>query len=97
MPRHSEDVGTMKEYKITAWPDLPAEFRRTAYRRMVSELSQRHVSEAHLQKCTGASAAEVMRLLDYLETCELLDTQETADGLPKRRRFSWPFHIFANS
>lgn len=92
----SEHVGTMKEYKITAWPDLPAEFRRTAYRRMVSELSQRHVTEIHLQKCTGASAAEVTKLLDHLEACELLDSREAPGDMPKRRRISWPFHIFAN-
>ncbi|MCO5979094.1 hypothetical protein [Ideonella oryzae] len=86
----------MKEYKITAWPDLPAEFRRTAYRRMVSELSQRYVTEIHLQKCTGASAHDVTRLLSHLGTCELLDAREAEEELPKRRRLSWPFQLFTS-
>jgi hypothetical protein len=77
----------MKEYKITAWPDLPTEYRRTAYRRMVSELSQRFVTEEHLQKCSGVSHSEVNNFLRHLQTCELLDEREAVDEPPKRRGF----------
>lgn len=75
----------MKEYKITAWPDLPTEYRRTAYRRMVSELSQRFVTEMHLQKCSGVSHSEVTTFLHHLQTCELLDEREAPAEAPKRR------------
>jgi hypothetical protein len=86
-------VGAMKEYKLVAWPDLPAEFRRTAYRRMVSELSQRHVTEPHLQKCSGVSSTEVRNLLQYLQSRELLEDREAAPPKPSRWKVSWPFHI----
>ena len=49
----------MKEYKLLAWPDLPAEFRRTGFRRLLTELSQRHMSEAMLFKRDSVKASEV--------------------------------------
>jgi hypothetical protein len=77
----------MKEYKLSAWPDLPAEFRKTAYRRMVSELSQRFVTEAHLQQCSNVPMSEVRKLVDYLMSLEMLDYQEAAPEKPRKR---WP-------
>ena len=85
----------MKEHKLMAWPELPAEFRRTAYRRMVSELSQRYVTEHHLQKCSGVSASEVHRLLSHLHASELLDSRDALSEEPKRRRLSWAFQLWA--
>lgn len=74
----------MNEYKLTAWPDLPTEFRKTAFRRMVSELSQRHVTESHLQKCSGLGAQEVSGLLTYLATADMLDVRTAEPEKPKR-------------
>ena len=38
----------MKEHRLAAWPDLGPQHRRTAYRRLLSDMSQRHVSLAEL-------------------------------------------------
>jgi hypothetical protein len=83
----------MKEYKLTAWPDLPTEYRRTAYRRMVSELSQRHVSEAHLHKCSGVSNAEVRSLLNHLQSAGQLDTRDAEPVKPVGWRQAWPMQF----
>lgn len=66
----------MKEYKLLSWPDLPAEFRRTGYRRLLSDLSQRHMSEALLMKRDGLKPAEVRSLLQFLARLDLLDTRD---------------------
>jgi hypothetical protein len=68
----------MKEYKLLSWPDLPAEFRRTGFRRLLSELSQRHISEALLMKRDGIKPAEVRALLQFLAKLDLLDVREAA-------------------
>jgi len=77
----------MKEYKLTAWPDLPAEFRRTAYRRIVSELSQRFATETQLQLCSGIAMADVRKFLTHLQTRDLVESQEAV--LDKPRRWPW--------
>ena len=66
----------MKEYKLLSWPDLPAEFRRTGYRRLLSDLSQRHISEASLMKRDGLKASEVRALLQFLASRKVLDVRE---------------------
>lgn len=68
----------MKEYKLLSWPDLPAEFRRTGFRRLLSELSQRHISESLLMKRDGIKPAEVRALLQFLAKLDLLDVREAA-------------------
>ena len=67
----------MKEFKLISWPDLPAEFRRTAFRRLLSEMSQRHLSEATMSKRDGVKAAEVRALLQLLASRHVLDVRET--------------------
>src|SRR5204863_9732688 len=44
---------SMKEYRPLAWPELPAEDRRTAHRRALSEMSQRVMSLAKLVEVSG--------------------------------------------
>lgn len=68
----------MKEYKLLSWPDLPSEFRRTGYRRLLSELSQRHVGESTLMRRDGLRPAEVRALLQFLSQRDLLDVREAA-------------------
>ena len=68
----------MKEVKLLSWPDLPAEFRRTAFRRLLSEMSQRHLSEATMIKRDGLKAAEVRALLQLLASRNVLDVRESA-------------------
>jgi hypothetical protein len=68
----------MKEYKLLSWPDLPAEFRRMGFRRLLSEMSQRHLSEAALFKRDGVKPSEVRALLQFLGQRGLLDVRESA-------------------
>jgi hypothetical protein len=66
----------MKEYRLAAWPDLEAFHKRIAYRRMLSDMSQRHVSLAQLVSCSGLSRQEVSRFLDQLESRGLVAQRE---------------------
>jgi len=68
----------MKEYKLAAWPDLPASYHRTTYRRMLSDLSQRHLSVAQLMASSGASRLEVRTFLQMLTERGLLLERDAA-------------------
>jgi DNA-binding IclR family transcriptional regulator len=56
----------MKEYRLSAWPDLDASYERMAYRRMLSDMSQRHVTLGHLCKRSGLARQEVSDFLGML-------------------------------
>lgn len=68
----------MKEYKLLSWPDLPVEFRRIAFRRLLCELSQRHISESMLLKRDGIKANEVRALLQFLASRDVLEVRQAA-------------------
>jgi hypothetical protein len=57
----------MKEYRLASWPELPANSGRTAHRRLLSAMSQRHQSIAQLVECSGLKRTEVMTLVERLE------------------------------
>lgn len=86
----------MKEYRLKSWPELPAAFRRTSYRRLLSDLSQRHMSESDLRQRSGLGRSDVRALLDYLNAEELLDHREAQDApLPSLlSRFSSPLQAW---
>ena len=65
----------MKQYKLTAWPDLSPRFQKTTMRRVVSELSQRFVSVRDLARSSGATARDVQELLSTLEKDGMLMTR----------------------
>jgi len=65
----------MKEYKLLSWPDLPAEFRRMGFRRLLSEMSQRHLGEDVLLKRDGVKPSEVRALLQFLAEHGVLDVR----------------------
>lgn len=65
-------VGTMKHYKLQAWPELGAPFHRTAHRRMLHRMSQRYVSLPRLMKESGLGRAEVLQFLETLHESGLL-------------------------
>lgn len=67
----------MKEYRLAAWPDLDALHDRIAYRRMLSDMSQRYVSRAQLAACSGLSRNEVGRFLSLLESRGLIAQRES--------------------
>lgn len=75
----------MKEYKLLSWPDLPAEFRRTGFRRLLSDLSQRHLCESALLKREGVKPAEVRALLKFLARCGVLEVRQ-AEPVPSKWR-----------
>ena len=62
----------MKEYKLSAWPELPAPYHRTVYRRMLSDMSHRYMSLNALVMASGAGKAEVRQFLDMLADNGLL-------------------------
>jgi hypothetical protein len=66
----------MKQYKLKAWPDLPANFKRTAHRRVLSALSQRYLSEAEMQQLSGVSSGDLRDLLQFLAREEQLESRE---------------------
>lgn len=69
-------LGIMKEYKLSAWPDLPASFHRTSFRRMLSDMSHRFVTVQQLMAGSGASRMEVRMLLQMLGERGLLAERE---------------------
>ena len=71
----------MKQYKLTAWPDLAPRFQKTTMRRVVSELSQRFVSVRDLARSSGASAREVEELIVKLEKDGMLMTRATPQAV----------------
>lgn len=66
----------MKEYRLAAWPDLDAFHNRIAYRRMLSDMSQRHVSLAQLAARSGLPRQDVTRFLEQLEARGLVTQRE---------------------
>ena len=68
----------MKEYRLAAWPDLAAPYHRTAYRRLLSDMSHRHVSLAQLAATSGLARHEVRQFIEMLESHGLIAQREAA-------------------
>jgi hypothetical protein len=66
----------MKEYKLAAWPELPAPFHRTVYRRMLSDMSHRYMTASALVMSSGAAKFEVRQFLHMLDDRGLLLDRE---------------------
>ncbi len=67
----------MKEYRLLAWPELPAEYRRTGHRRALSEMSQRFVSLSKLVELSGLKKGEVRALVEMLDGRAVLSERDT--------------------
>ena len=67
----------MKEFKLSAWPELPSQYHRTMYRRMLSDMSHRFVTAQQLATTTGASKVEVRDFLQMLEERGILRERES--------------------
>jgi hypothetical protein len=67
----------MKEFKLIAWPELPAAFQRTAYRRMLSDMSHRYMTLPQLAGSSGLTRAEVRSFIELLQSSELLRERES--------------------
>ena len=82
----------MKEYRLLAWPELPAEYRRTAHRRILSEMSQRFVSVAKLVEISGLKKAELRAFIEMLDDRDVVTDRDTAapdSFLDSLRPLSW--------
>ena len=73
----------MKEYRLVAWPQLRAPFDRIAYRRMLSDMSHRHMTLARLVECSGIRRHEVRSFLEMLGSRHLIAERDApaADSL----------------
>ena len=68
----------MKEYRLLAWPELPAEFKRTAHRRVLSDMSLRFMSIAQLCEVSGLKKGELKNLLQMLDARGVLDERDAS-------------------
>jgi len=66
----------MKEYRLTAWPELAPPFDRTAFRRMASSMSQRFLTSAQLGELSGLKRPEVRDFIEMLIGLGLVDERE---------------------
>jgi len=66
----------MKEYRLAAWPQLRPPFDKIAYRRMLSDMSHRHMTLAQLVECSGIRRHEVRNFIEMLETRGLIAERE---------------------
>ena len=82
----------MKQYKLTAWPDLSPRFQKTTMRRVVSELSQRFVSVRDLARSSGAPAREIEELVARLARDGMLMARATPQSLTQSGSWQqwWP-------
>jgi hypothetical protein len=67
----------MKEYRLLAWPELPAEYQRTAHRRALSEMSQRFMSLAKLVEVSGLKKGEVRAFVELLDSRAVIAERDT--------------------
>ena len=65
-----------------AWPELPPPFNKMAFRRLASDMSQRHLAPAELAERSGLAPAQVQRFLESLARQGLLDEREQCAGAP---------------
>jgi hypothetical protein len=68
----------MKEYRLAAWPQLRAPFDRIAYRRMLSDMSHRHMSLAQLVEASGVRRQEVRVFIEMLDAKGLIAERDAA-------------------
>jgi hypothetical protein len=61
------DLEPMKAYRLASWPELPAQFRHAPQRRILSDMSHRHLTIAQLTESSGLKRIEVIQFIEYLE------------------------------
>ncbi len=66
----------MKEYKLVSLPELNSSFDKVVFRRMLSDLSHRHLTFVELVKESGLRRQEVRTFLDMLQGHGLLEERE---------------------
>lgn len=66
----------MKEYRLASWPELGGAYDRTAFRRMLSDMSQRHMSLTELKALSGLRKQDVQRFVEMLDRRGLLEKRD---------------------
>jgi predicted Rossmann fold nucleotide-binding protein DprA/Smf involved in DNA uptake len=66
----------MKEYRLLGWPELRPPFMRTAHRRLLAEMSQRHLTAARLAQRSGLRPHEVQAFIEMLDARGLIDARD---------------------
>jgi hypothetical protein len=56
----------MKEYRLVSWPELRHPHERTAHRRMLSDMSHRHLTVWQMVATSGLRRAEVQEFVEFL-------------------------------
>jgi hypothetical protein len=69
----------MKQYRLVGWPQLRSPFDKIAHRRMLNDMSLRHVSLAQLVETSGLRRQDVRQFLDMLAGENLLIEREAAE------------------
>ncbi len=72
-------VGVMKEYRLAAWPQLRPPFDKTAYRRMLSNMSHRHMTLAQLVECSGVRRQQVRQFVEMLGERGMVAEREASE------------------
>ena len=67
----------MKEYRLTAWPELAPPFHRTAYRRLASDMSHRFMTLVQLADTSGLRRQQVRGFVEMLEGRGLIVERES--------------------
>ncbi|MCW7538160.1 hypothetical protein OOT46_09905 [Aquabacterium sp. A7-Y] len=68
----------MKEYKLSGWPELPSAFQRTAYQRMLHQMSHGYVPLGQLVRASGLGRDAVKSFLAQLGTRGVLIERDRA-------------------
>lgn len=66
----------MKEYRLLAWPELQPAHNRTAYRRLLSDMSHRHVTIAQMADASGLRRTAVRDFVDSLVGQGVVEVRE---------------------
>jgi len=84
----------MKEYRLTSWPDLDSSFERMAYRRILSDMSQRYLTLPQLVTMSGLARNDVVQFVTMLDARGLVRQREAARG---KLTFGWLRRAFAKT
>ena len=68
----------MKEYRLLAWPELKGDYQRIAYRRALSEMSQRYLSLSKLVEISGLKKSEARALIEMLDGKSVIAERDTS-------------------
>jgi predicted Rossmann fold nucleotide-binding protein DprA/Smf involved in DNA uptake len=66
----------MKEYRLVGWPELRPPFMRTAHRRLLAEMSQRHMTASRLARASGLRPLEVQSFIEMLDARGLIVSRD---------------------